>query len=85
MRLILTAWMFLTPIVYPLEMIPERFRGLMFLNPMAVIVTSYRQVMLDGHSPEWGHLLWVILFGGGLAILGYLWFMKTKKAFADLV
>lgn len=84
-RLLLIPWMFLTPIFYPVAMIPERFRGVMVLNPMAVIVNNYRLVLLEGHSPEWGSLLLVTLFSVILAIVGYLWFMKTKKAFADVI
>jgi lipopolysaccharide transport system permease protein len=85
MRLLLTPWMLLTPILYPMEMIPERFRDLMYLNPMTVIVSGYRQTLLEGQVPDWAPLLGVILFGAAFAALGYFWFMRTKRAFADVV
>ena len=84
-RIILTAWMFLTPIVYPLETIPEKFRILMLFNPMATIVEGYRDILLRGQFPEWGPFAGVTFIGALFAVLGYAWFMKTKKTFADVV
>jgi len=84
-RIFLTAWMFLTPIMYPLEVIPERYRGYALINPMAVIAEGYRALIIKGALPDWKGLLWVSFLGVFMAAMGYLWFMKTKKAFADVI
>jgi len=52
LNLILMIWMYLTPIMYPIEVIPARYRFIMSLNPMAVIVNAYRQVLLSNASPN---------------------------------
>ncbi len=46
--LLLQGWFFLTPIVYPASLIPERFRSWLFLNPIATLVTLYRRALLGG-------------------------------------
>lgn len=76
---------FLTPIVYSIERVPERFRWVMALNPLAFIVDAFRDVLLWGISPAWTTwLIWSVL---GLLIsgLGYLWFNLTRKGFADVI
>ncbi|OHB69687.1 MAG: hypothetical protein A2W23_10160 [Planctomycetes bacterium RBG_16_43_13] len=83
--LALRLGMYLTPIVYPATVIPERFRHFLFLNPLAVIVESYRDVIIRGQIPDMMFLLIVSLIGGCFAILGYLWFMKSKRVFADVI
>lgn len=82
---ILMAWMYMTPIFYPVERIPEKFRLIMNLNPMHVIVTNYRRVLLMGVSPDWFWLTFVTITGIIFSILGYTWFMKSKGAFADVI
>ena len=81
----LTAWMYMTPIFYPVEMIPERFRLLWMINPMYGIVDGYRNLLLYGRLPGGKLLLICTFLGIILFCLGYFWFMKTKKAFAEVV
>ena len=83
--LVLTGWMFMTPIMYPVELIPGRYRWIWTINPMYGVVEGYRDLLLHGASPHWKMLLLVTSAGVIFAILGYLWFMKTKKAFAEVV
>ena len=85
MRIILTAWMFMTPIMYPLETIPARYRGYMLINPLAVIIEGYRGLILKGEFPQWDGLVWTVFLGVLVAVAGYYWFMRTKKAFADVI
>lgn len=77
-----TAWMYLTPIFYPLEQLPEKLQWIIkHLNPMYFYVDQFRDVVLNGHIP--GHLL----FGAGVgaAILAMAWgsyvFIKNKDNF----
>ena len=80
---------FLTPITYPLSLFdsPRAKWALKFvrLNPMVPIVESFRRVVNDGVAPEWGSLAVVTLIGLVMAVLGYAWFIKIKRAFADVI
>lgn len=83
--LLTTLLMFLTPIFYPEEMVPERVQWLINLNPIAQLVRMYRSVVMTGEMPQ---LLDTV--GTGLACLvifmiGYVFFMRTKSVFADIV
>lgn len=77
-------WMFLTPVIYSVGIIPEKWRWLALLNPMAGIVDAYRSAILD-RPFEWGNL--GISMGMAVAIFlcGLLYFRKTEKYFADIV
>lgn len=83
--LIVQVLFLMTPIFYPIENIPGPLQSVIRLNPLSSIVENFRRVILWGWMPSWSGLgLW-LLATGALMVLGYAWFMKTKKAFADVV
>lgn len=76
---------FLSGVFYPVAAVPAPFQTWLWLNPMTTILTMFRQSLLWGEAPNWGAWgLWVIL-SGGVTWLGYVWFIKTKKGFADVL
>ena len=83
--LLLTLWMFLTPIVYPASMVPEQYQWLLNLNPMTAVVEAYRGALLDDRLPAVAPL--VTFAGVALAVFvsGHWVFMRSKPAFADLL
>ena len=83
--LVLMAWMYLTPIMYPESYVPERFKLLMNLNPFTTLVRSYRRIFLDGQPPDWWGLGYLTLIALLVFILGYWWFARTRKNFADVI
>ena len=85
MGLALTAWMFMTPIMYPASLVPEAFRWVLWVNPMAPLIASYRAILLEGKLPD--PLALGAFTGVGIVVfvLGYMWFMRTKHAFADVL
>jgi lipopolysaccharide transport system permease protein len=83
--LLLMVWMYLTPIIYPESIVPERFRPLINLNPFTHLVRSYRNIMLEGSAPDWGGLLYFTGFALILFVFGYWWFARTRKNFADVI
>lgn len=83
--LVVQILFFVTPVLYPLSSIPEPFRSVIALNPMTSIVENFRRVVLWGSLPSWPDLLIWTGLGAALMLLGYAWFMKTKKAFADVI
>ncbi|HEU4328964.1 MAG TPA: ABC transporter permease [Roseiflexaceae bacterium] len=83
--LLVQVLFFITPIFYPTEAIPEPFQTVIRYNPLTFVVDSSRAVVLWGKLPDWLSLgVW--LLGSAVVMqLGYAWFMKTKKGFADVI
>jgi lipopolysaccharide transport system permease protein len=78
-------WMYASPVIYPVSMVPERFRVLYALNPMVGIVDSYRRVIIQGEAPNLQYLAISTLVSLSLAGLGYLYFKRSEGSFADLI
>ncbi len=85
LSLILVAWMFLTPIIYPEAVVPARYRAVINLNPFTPLIRSYRRVLLEGTPPDWRGLLYFTTFALAIFFLGYWWFAKTRRNFADVI
>jgi lipopolysaccharide transport system permease protein len=83
--LLLMAWLYLTPIIYPEAMVPERFRWFININPFTPLVRSYRRIFLDGQMPDWRGLFYFTAVALVVFIFGYWWFARTRKSFADVV
>ena len=79
------ALMFLSPIFYPVSAIPERFRIAFYFNPLCYVLEDARRVLLWGQAPNWAWLAIGSLLGFVVALLGYTWFQKTRKGFADVL
>jgi len=77
-------WMFLTPVIYPVTIIPERWRWLIALNPMAGIVDAYRSAIL-GKPFAWGNLGISLGIATVMFLIGLAYFRKTERYFADIV
>lgn len=80
-----TMLLFLSPIFYPLTAVPARFHFIYRLNPVAVFVEEARKVAVWGALPNWTWLAFAGLFSLAVLIFGFLWFMKSKNAFADVL
>lgn len=76
---------FLTPLFYPISRLPGPFQIVMRLNPLTVIVEDARRTLMQGQPPDWVWFLAVTILGIVLMQLGYVWFMKTKRGFADVL
>ena len=83
--IILQVLYFMTPIFYSVEMVPESVRGILLLNPLTPIVQSARQVLIYNQLPDWHGLGIVTLLSMVVFQMGYFWFMKTKRGFADVL
>jgi lipopolysaccharide transport system permease protein len=83
--LALQVWMYLSPVIYPVTAVPEQWRWLYFLNPMAAIIDSYRRVLLMGQPPDWPYLALSAAVSLVVLVLGYRYFKSAEKQFADLI
>ncbi|GEO82077.1 transport permease protein [Pararhodospirillum oryzae] len=79
------ALMFLSPIFYPLEALPEEVRPYYYLNPLTFVVVQFRRILLQGEMPDWTGLGLYSLLAVAVAWLGLAWFLKTRKGFADVI
>jgi lipopolysaccharide transport system permease protein len=84
--LITSALLFMTPIFYPLEMIPPEYRDLISLNPLAPILETARSIIIDSNAISLdASLLSNFLIGLMTLLFGYLVFQKSRGAFADVL
>jgi len=80
-----TALLFLSPVFFPLAAMPEKYRGLIQVNPLTIAIEQTRGAVIWGRNPDW------ILFGIYLALglltawAGYWWFQRTRRGFADVL
>jgi lipopolysaccharide transport system permease protein len=83
--LLLQALFFTTPVFYPVEAVPPSFRIWLQLNPLTPQIEMFRGVVLWGTLPDWR--VYAAWSAGALAIMlaGYAWFMRSKRAFADVL
>lgn len=82
---LLRVWYFATPIFYSLEMIPERFRLIYLLNPLASTVTAYRQILMEGVIPHYSLLILLASISLFALVFGWLVFEKLQRGFAEEV
>ncbi len=81
--MVLNAWFYLTPVVYPLALVPGRFRGWLELNPLTALVGLYRQALLGGSPVAARGTVTLALVAVVLLSTGLWLFRRLKKAFAD--
>ncbi len=84
--LMIQIWMFVTPILYPVSIVPARWRVWYFaLNPMAVIIDGYRRAVVQGAPPDLRYLALAAIVSGLLVWAGYKYFKHLERQFADIV
>ena len=83
--IITTVMLFLAPVFYPMSALPEPLRPWVMINPLTFIIEQAREVLIWGRMPNWQGLGIYILVATGVAWMGYAWFQKTRKGFADVL
>jgi len=82
--ILVTFLFFLTPIVYNYEMVPEKFRHLLALNPIAFLMTSWRSLFLSGQM-DWNAILVTLVWSVILYGLGQIIYKKLVWRFAEVL
>lgn len=80
-----TVLLFLSPVLYPVAALPEVYRPWLQMNPLTYIIEESRSVLLFGNMPHWGSLGIASLIGLVFAVMGFWFFQKTRKGFADVI
>ncbi len=85
MGLVVTVLIFLSPVFYPLQSVPEPYRSIVVLNPLTMMLEHFRGVALFGQFPDPTQFALTLLSSLVVLVLGFAWFMKLKPAFADVL
>ncbi|MBU0596312.1 ABC transporter permease, partial [Candidatus Bipolaricaulota bacterium] len=81
---LIQLWMFLSPVIYPVSILPERYRWVLWLNPLTGIIDGYRYAVL-GSPLHWASLAISIAAMAAALFLGLVVFRRTERRFADIV
>lgn len=81
--LITMAWQFLTPIMYAVEDVPQKYQTLFYLNPMTQVIIAYREILYYGRCPQIETLINATVLGVILFIVGWIIFDKLQKHFVE--
>lgn len=87
--ILIQLWMYLTPVIYSVTLIPEQFRWLMALNPMAAVVEGFRWALLGEQVADVGPPGALFFVSTAIALLvlvsGVVFFRTTERSFADII
>ncbi len=83
--MLITPLLFLSPVFYPVSMLPEWLQGVIIFNPLTLMIEAVRAAVLGGDWPNLYYLAAYTVAALGLAILGALAFKKLRKGFADVL
>jgi lipopolysaccharide transport system permease protein len=85
MSMLVTILLFLSPIFYPISSLPTSFQLLMNLNPLSFVIEQTRSVMIWNKLPNNVYLACYWIVSLVFMYLGFFWFQKTRKGFADVL
>lgn len=77
------AWQFLTPVMYSVDVVPEKMRTVFNLNPMTPVIVAYRDILYYKKIPELGTLVQAVCLGMVLLVVGMMVFSRLKRHFAE--
>ena len=80
-----TVMMFMAPVFYPVEALPEAFRPWMYLNPLTFVIGEMRGLVLSGAMPHWATLAKFTAIALLVALAGWKVFRKAQPGFADVL
>ena len=83
LTIIAMAWMYITPVVYDIEICPSEYRWIMHINPMTSVIIAFRDILYYGRVPEMMTLLEAVVLGVVFLLIGCLVFRKLKRRFAE--
>lgn len=78
------VWMYASPVVYPMSLVPARYRPFYALNPLAGILEGFRSALLGTNAIAWGTIAISLAVGVVLFISGAVYFRHTERVFADV-
>lgn len=83
--LMMTAWLFVTPVIYSLEKVPAKYHIYLLLNPMTGVIEGIKQALLMQSTPNLAALGVSTIMTVFFFVFGYILFKKLEKSFADVI
>jgi len=83
LNILTMAWMYMTPILYPLEQVPETIREFLYLNPMTAVIIAYRDILYYQTAPNMQTLMYAIIWGTVTLLIGWFVFLKLQRNFVE--
>jgi lipopolysaccharide transport system permease protein len=84
--LVLTSvLLYISPIFYPISAVPVKYRGVIKLNPLTSLIEGARDTLIYGKIPDFGSWALMMVIGTTVLYVGFVWFQKTRKGFADVL
>jgi len=83
LNIIMMALMYMTPIMYTMEMVPEALRGLFMLNPMTAVIEAYHEILYYKMIPQISTMSSAVAWGIGSLIIGIIVFEKKQRNFVE--
>lgn len=83
MGILMMAWIYLTPVFFEMNIVPDKFVAIFNINPMTPVIVAYQQILYYKQIPEMGNLLHATFLGVVVLIIGYLVFDKIQKRFVE--
>ncbi len=77
--------LFLTPVIYPVTLVPQRFQWLLYLNPMTAVINVMRSSLLNLGTIDWGLVSVSVLSAIVMFIVGLYYFKAKEREFADII
>jgi len=83
--IITTVMLFVSPVFYPVSALPKPYQSVLLLNPLTFVIEQARNVLIWGKPPDWMGLGVYLAVSVLVAWMGFWWFQKTRKGFADVL
>lgn len=81
----LQLMLYVTPVIYPIGLLPEKWQWLLYLNPMTGVITVARTLILGQGTIDWNYVALSVLISVIIFALGLVYFRKTERFFADII
>ncbi len=82
-EIIFMAWFYITPIVYPIDLIPKQYEKFILLNPMTLVIQSIREIIMNNSIPPYSYTIGLVLYSVIFIFIGQYIFGKIEKSFAE--
>ncbi len=76
-------WQYLTPVIYSIDDVPEKYRTFFVLNPMTYVIVSYRDILYYARVPKLSNLIFAVVIGITTFCVGWIVFYNLQKHFAE--
>ncbi len=83
--LVLQIWLYLTPVIYSSEQVPEKYRIFLNINPLTLLIEAFRDVTTSGRVPNTSQMIVSLIISIVIFFLGYWFFKSREKIFADVM